>query len=130
MFFERNFIMKDIKNFEAPKYAGGGYERVGDGVYKTVDGGNTVYVTSLSFVQEPEFGEGANAAEIAQYPLEDILDKFLCYISDFYPQLNTAESSVCYQEFAALDAEAVGKLRTAIIGKHVYEVNGTKLTIE
>lgn len=121
--------MKDIKSFEAPKYADGGYEKVEEGVYKTVDGGNTVFVASLSFVQEPEFGEGANASEIAQYPLEDILDKFLCYISDFYPQLNTADSSVCYQEFAAPDAEAVKKLRT-IIGKHVYEVNGTKLTIE
>lgn len=112
--------MKDIKNFNAPKYGGAAYTLAEDGIYKTEDNGETVYVTSLSFVQEPEFGEGENAACISQYPLEEILDNFMCYVSDFYPELNTAESQVCYQEFASSDIEDLRELRS-IIGKHAYE---------
>lgn len=111
--------MKDINNFNAPKYGGAAYTPVEEGIYKTEDNGETIYVTSLSFVQEPEFDEGSNAAGISQYPLEDILDRFLCYISDFYPELNTADSVVCYREFASGDIEDLRKLRS-IIGKHVY----------
>ena len=93
--------MKDIKNFDAPKYGGEGYSSVAEGIYKAEDNGETVYVTSLSFVQEPEFGEGANAAEISQYPLEALLAEFGCWISDFYDDLNTENSTICYQEFAS-----------------------------
>ncbi len=81
--------------------------------------GETLYVTSLSFVQEPELGEGGHAGEISQYPLEDILDEFFCHISDFYEDLNTPQSGKCYLEFAAPGLEDVRKLRT-IIGRHVY----------
>lgn len=112
--------MKNIKNFNAPKYGGEAYTPVEDGIYKTEEGGNTVYVTSLSFVQEPELDEGSNAAEIAQYPLEDLLDEFGCWISDFYDELNTEDSTVCYQEFASGTQEEIKNLRS-IIGKHVYE---------
>lgn len=111
--------MKEIKNFAAPKYGGTDYSLVEEGIYKTEDNGETVYVTSLSFVQEPEFGEGANAAEISQYPLEDLLDNFGCWVSDFYNDLNTENSAVCYQEFASGTAEEIRDLRS-IIGKHVY----------
>lgn len=112
--------MKNVKNFDAPKYGGAAYTLAEEGIRKTEDNGETVYVTSLSFVQEPELGEGGSAAEISQYPLEEILDKFLCYISDFYPELNTADSQVCYLEFAGSDVEALRKLRS-IIGKHAYD---------
>lgn len=111
--------MKEIKNFAAPKYGGTDYSLVEEGIYKTEDNGETVYVTSLSFVQEPEFGEGANAAEISQYPLEDLLDNFGCWVSDLYNDLNTENSAVCYQEFASGTAEEIRDLRS-IIGKHVY----------
>ncbi len=111
--------MKEIKNFSAPKYGGAGYTLVEDGIYKTEDNGETVYVTSLSFVQEPELGEGANAAEISQYPLEDLLDNFGCWVSDFYNDLNTEDSAVCYQEFASGAVEEIKDLRS-IIGKHAY----------
>ena len=40
-----------------------------DGIYKTEEDGEVLYVTSLSFVQEPELEEGGSAAEISQYPL-------------------------------------------------------------
>ncbi len=103
-----------------------------DGIYENVEDGETIYVTSLSFVQEPEFGEGRNAAGISQYPLEEILDNFMCYISDFYPDLNTADSQICYQEFACTDIECLQELRS-MIGKHAYEKNAgrqTELVIE
>ena len=120
--------MKNIKNFDAPKYGGLDYTLVEDGIYKTEGKdetfcvGETVYITSLSFVQEPEFDEGGNAAEISQYPLEDILDEFGCWISDFYYDINTENSTVCYQEFASGTQEEIKNLRS-IIGKHVYEKN-------
>lgn len=124
--------MKDIKNFNAPKYGGAGYTLVEEGIYKTEDNGETIYVTSLSFVQEPEFEEGENAAEISQYPLEELLDEFGCWICDFYGELNTENSAVCFQEFASGTAEEIKNLRS-IIGKHVYEKNDgqyIKLCIE
>ena len=39
--------MKDIKNFDAPKYGGEGYSSVEEGIYKAEDNGETVYVTSF-----------------------------------------------------------------------------------
>lgn len=111
--------MKDIKSFEAPKYGGAGYTLVEEGIYKTEGNGETIYVSSLSFVQEPEFGEGGSAAEISQYPLEELLDEFGCWIRDFYEDLNTENSTICYQEFASGTQEEIKNLRS-IIGKHTY----------
>lgn len=113
--------MKDIKNYNAPKYSGADYKSVGDDIYETVDHGEKIYVTSLTFVQEPEFDEEDSAEYISQYPLEDILEKFNVYVSDFYDDLNTADSQTCYQEFGSTDLEDVQNLRT-IIGKHVYNM--------
>ena len=124
--------MKQIESYHAPKYESEMYSLVEDGIYRVESGGEVLYVTSLSFVQEPELEEGGSAAEISQYPLEDILDEFLCHISDFYEDLNTEQSQVCVQEFAAPDLEDIRKLR-AIIGKHVYnkEMDGyIKLVVE
>lgn len=119
--------MKSIKSYSAEKYekstAGNSftnhlYERIEKGIYKsTEDDGR--FVTSLSFEQEPELGEGENAASISQYPLEDLLDKFCCYVSDYYEAMNTADSSACYLEFASSDMGDIQELRS-IIGKHVY----------
>lgn len=114
--------MKEIRIFDSPKYNGADYRLVNDNIYETIDeddDGEKIFVTSLMFVQEPEFDEGDSAGNISQYPLEDILDEFLVYVSDFYPDLNTEDSQVCYLEFAAPDFEDVQKLRS-IIGKHVY----------
>lgn len=108
--------MKDIKSYNAPKYSGANYTTVEDGIFKNAEGD---FVTSLSFVQELEFGEGGNAAEISQYPLEELLDEFGCWVSDFYEDLNTEDSTVCYQEFASGTPEEIKNLRS-IIDKHVY----------
>ena len=115
--------MKNIKPFEAKKYKKTlfrkcPYKNVQEGIYENID--NNRYVTSLSFEQESEFDEGEDASEISQYPMEDILDKFCCHVSDFYTDLNVAASKVCYYEFASDNLENIINLRS-IIGKHVYE---------
>ena len=111
--------MKEIQNYAASKYSGQGYVEVENGIYRTDTDGESLYRTSLSFVQEPELGEGCQANEISQYPLEDLLDKFFCHITDFYDGLNLASSTVCYLEFASPDLADVRNLR-GIIGKRVY----------
>ena len=99
------------------------YKRAEDGIYVTEDvhgiADGDVFVTSLSFVQEPEYREGDNASDISQYPLECLLDEFGCWVSDFYEELNTADSQICYQEFASDSIDNIRKLRS-VIGKHVY----------
>ena len=126
--------MIKISNFKAEKYNNDVYTEVEEGIYKITDNFDftDMYVTSLSFVQEPELGEGSNASMISQYPLEDILDKFCVNVSDFYDELNTSDSEVCYQEFSGFSVDDIKKLRS-IIGKHVYnkeEEGKIKLIIE
>ena len=112
--------MKNIENYDAEKYLKEEYKKLEEGIYECVDkDGDILYVTSLSFEQEPELEEGENASDISQYPLEDILDEYYCHISDFYEGLNTPDSFKCYQEFAAMDIDDIKNLRN-IIGKHVY----------
>ena len=125
--------MKQIENYIAEKYSSEEYREVEKDIYRFVDDDeDELFVTSLAFVQEPELGEGANAADIAQYPLEDILDKFYCHVSDFYEGMNNADSENCVLEFGSPDLQDVINLRN-IIGKHVYnqDADGTvRLIIE
>lgn len=107
--------MKNIQIFDAEKYRDPAYTRVDEGIYEQ-DG---EYFCSLSFVQEPAYGEGESAADIAQYPLEDILDKYYAYVSDFYAEKNTADSETCYLEFSAGSADDIRQL-LEIVGRHVY----------
>lgn len=107
--------MRNIRNFVPNKYLTEKYEEVSPQIFYS---GNE-YMTSISFEQEPEFEEGSNAADISQYPLEDILDKFFVYVSDFYPELNNENSTECYLEFSSDDIEDIIKVR-GILGKHVY----------
>lgn len=132
IFLQGVYDMKKIQNYNATKYMNGGYSFVEDGIYKIEVDEETLYVTSLTFMQEVELDEGKDASEISQYPLEDLLDKFYCHISDFYENLNLAQSQNCYLEFASPDLEDIKQLRS-IIGKHVYnkEIDGyVKLIIE
>lgn len=107
--------MKQIQNYSPAKYATTTYIQIDEGIYAT----EGVYSTSLCFLQEPELGEGTSAADISQYPLEDILDRYLVYISDFYPELNVPASQMCYLEFASSCLNDIKQLR-GLIGKHVY----------
>lgn len=119
--------MKNIKNYNAEKYLKKGlslfkkrkYNEVEPEIYEYKEGEEVLYVTSLSFEQEPEYEEGNYADDISQYPLEDLLDEFCCYISDFYEDLNVSDSKVCYLEFASEEIDDIKELRS-IIGKHVY----------
>ena len=122
--------MKNIKNYHAEKYDTEQYKLEEEGIYKYIS--ENLYVTSLMFEQEPEYDEGDNASFISQYPLEDILDKFNCFVSDFYDELNVESSTTCYQEFASSNIEDIRNLRS-IVGKHVYNKNideSVKLIIE
>jgi len=65
------------------------------------------------------FGEGTSGADISQYPLEDLLDRFCVQISDFYSELNTPRSKICYLEFAASNRKCIERL-LSIVGKRVY----------
>ena len=118
--------MKKINNYKSEKYNNSDiYEEVEQGIYLNKNEKN--YVTSLSFVQETKYLEGIKAEElseytkkeiketmtycISQYPLEDILDKFNCYVSDFYENLNSFKSKISYLEFASTDLQNIQNLR-------------------
>ena len=126
--------MKDISVYLPKKYQESGYIQVSENIYKTYDDSmkEDCYVTSLSFVQEPEFDEGSSPSDISQYPLEDILDKFCVAVNDFYESENSESDSLCYLEFQGADIEHIKSL-LSIVGKHVYnkeEEGYVKLIIE
>ena len=110
--------MKEIKYLEANKYQDGNYEKLDDGIYRK----DNLFFVTLSFIQEPELGEGNDASYISQYPLEDILDKFGVFVSDFYEKENIKDNNICCLEFASSDAKDIINLLT-IINKHVYNKN-------
>lgn len=118
--------MKNFKNYDAEKYSGKGYKLVEEGIYKTKDKygfyEDGVYVTSLTFEQEPDMPseEGGCPQNITQYPLEEILEEFDVAVYDFYEELNDKSEVTCYQEFGSNKIEDIRNLRT-IIGKHVYD---------
>lgn len=134
--------MKNFQNYTPEKYATPDYEQIEEGIYRTKDShglsGEDIYVTSLTFEQEPEcYGEeGGCPKYISQVPLESLLDEFSLFVTDFYETLNGKSKSVCYQEFGSGEAENIRKLRS-VIGRRVYaepyEENGEeyyKLVIE
>ena len=89
-------------------------------IFVNVDQDKSVYVTSLIFEQEPQYGENDPSDKyISQYPLEDVLDEFYCYCADDYTAENESDPVNSYYEFASEDIEDIRNLRT-IIGKHVY----------
>lgn len=107
--------MRNINNYHPSRYNTHKYQLIEPGIYKIDDR----FVTSLSFVQEPDLGEGCSAAYISQYPLEDVLERFCVFVSNFYPGRNTPCSEVCYLEFASKDIADIRNLRS-IIGMRVY----------
>jgi len=107
--------MRNIRNYKAEKYLSPLYTEVSPGIYSCEKG----FVTSLCFDQEPELDEGSSAADISQYPLEDVLDRFGVYVSDFFDALNVSQSQTCYLEFCGNTADDILQLRS-VIGRHVY----------
>lgn len=111
--------MKNIRNYTPEKYQNGTFEKIEEGIYHTANG----YSTCLSFEREPELGVDDSPLNIPQYPLEDILDHFLVYVSDFFEELNATSKNICYLEFSSPDIEDIKKLRS-LIGKSAYNNNG------
>ena len=92
--------MKNIESYIDEKYSSEAYSEIEKGIYKCGD--NTV--TSLCFEQEPELDEGKDSTDISQYPLEDILDKYNVFVSDFYKGKN-AQASVRSRSSDALASQ-------------------------
>ena len=113
--------MKNISAFKASKYSTKDYELLEDDIYRCGD----VCVITLQFQQEPEMDEGSSSADISQYPLEDILDRFNVHISDFYDSENKCAKVKCRLEFASRKIENIRNLKS-IIGKRVYNKVVTK----
>ncbi len=102
--------MKNIQHYNAAKYADAVYEPVAAGIYRFEE----EFVTSFSF--EPEPDEEKIGGLFAPYLLEDFLEQYVVYISDFYEEFQTEKC--CVFEIAG-DLEAVEQARE-IIGKRMY----------
>ena len=114
--------MKNIQIFTPDKYKTDEYEEIEENIYLRKAGTKFVHeawVTSLSFEQEPELGEGNDSSFISQYPLEDLLDHFNVAVEDFYETENATSGKTCYLEFFGGDPDEIRDLLT-IVGKHVY----------
>lgn len=109
--------MKNFRVYTLEKYSTPDYIKVEENIYQQAP--DREYVTSLSFEQEPELGEGDSPQDISQYPLEDILEEFEVQIEDFYEDLNGASESTCYLEFGGGDVERIRKV-LGLVGKHAY----------
>ena len=72
--------MKNIQNYKAEKYASCEYQEVEQDIYQMEDeDGDDLFVTSLSFEQEPEYKEGPNAGveNLGDKKVQEELDKVL-----------------------------------------------------
>ena len=125
-------LMNNILSFVPEKYKDPVYIPHGHDIFEM----NGTYFISLSFQQEIQLGEGTNPRNISQYPLEDILEQYGVWVSDFYEKLNSKSKDTCYLEFAGNTIDDIRALR-GVIGKHVYnrtsQENGStvqKLVIE
>lgn len=102
--------MKNIQLAHLDKYKDNlNYELIEGNIYKDLEENH--YVFALSYELEDE--------EDSQYPLEDILDKFLLHVSDFIDEDRYyTETEVTLELGGSLDniKEAID----AIIGKRVY----------
>lgn len=110
-----------ISDRECIIYNGEKYYKTGNNFWRDEnEEERTIYVTSLMFEQEPEYGENQpDEAEVSQYPLEDILDKFLCACEDFYEEENAKDPVNSYMEFVSPRIQDIKDL-LSIVGKHVY----------
>ncbi len=113
--------MKNIRLYDAEKYRDGSYKSVSAGIYLK----ENMYYMSFAFEQEPEYGEGADSSYISQYPLEDLLDKFNVFVSDFYKELNSRAQKECFVEVSSNSPKKIENM-TTIIGKHVYNRNSVQ----
>jgi hypothetical protein len=106
--------MTEIKLLYLDKYKNADeFEKIEDGIYKNlIDGDETNYRIALSYKVE----EGED-----QYPLEDILDEYLLYVSDFLD----SDPAKLDQVGRVVNMELAGELEdirkaALLVGKRVY----------
>lgn len=110
--------MKNIRLYDASKYREKDFIEVSKGIFKK----DSAFYMSFSFEQEPELEEGKDSSDISQYPLEDLLDKFNVYVSDFFRDINVKATKQCVLEVSSQHQESLENMKT-IIGKHVFNRN-------
>src|SRR5688500_14400413 len=119
--------MKDIRLIKLEKYGDPKrFEKVAEGIYravcdyedKLVEKGQ--YVTAFSFTLEEDLNEIVNR----QYPLEDILDKFLAHVSEFIQ--DDKDNPVMKLELCTQDWLDRMKELIQISGKRVYNKEVSK----
>ncbi|MFJ1329423.1 hypothetical protein ACIRNY_07325 [Capnocytophaga canimorsus] len=111
--------MKNITLLELKKYDNFLYEEVEKGIYKDLDDlDETSYRIALSFELEEN--------ETFQYPLEDILDKYFLYVSDFLDDKSLkGEKHSIIKVILAGELEDIQSVKK-IIGKRVFNQILTK----
>ena len=113
--------MKNIHHVIQEKYNDTSkFENLSNGIYKSLfdyENGLVVkgnFVTTLSFTLEEELNE----LDDKQYPLEDILDKYLAHVSEFIQYDDNSTEIIlelCTQNWQNRMEELV-----TIVGKRVY----------
>lgn len=113
--------MQNIHLVTQPKYSDSTkFEKVADGIYKAlymydnelVEPGH--YVVTISFTLE----EALNETKNRQYPLEDILDKYLAHVTEFIQDDQNNPVMIlelCTQNWLPEMLELI-----KICGKHIY----------
>jgi hypothetical protein len=108
--------MKNIELIIADKYADASvYQPAGDGIFKCLTDTEESRFPSrhrMTISYELE------ADEDQQYPLEDILEEYALYVSDFYKEENAANPDKTLCELAG-DLEDLQRA-SEIIGKRVF----------
>ncbi|WP_286927707.1 hypothetical protein [Flavobacterium sp. UBA4197] len=102
--------MKNIQLAKLDKYKDNpNYELIDGNIYKDIEEDH--YVFALSYELEGE--------EDSQYPLEDILDKFLLHVSDFIDEDSYYTNREVTLELGG-DLDDIKEAIDSIIGKRVY----------
>lgn len=101
--------MKNIQLIDLDKYSSSKYELIEDNIYKNTE--EDIHVFAINFELEEN--------EDSQYPLEDILDKFYLYVSDFIDEDAYYTSKNVNLELAGELTDVQNSIQS-IIGKRVY----------
>ena len=106
-------VMKNIKIEKLDKYGNSNlYELVTDGIYKDLkDEDDACYRMTISYELEDDHSNN-------QYPLEDILDKYSLYVSDFIDLEKKSETDAHKLELAG-DLKDL-KNTQEIVGKRIF----------
>lgn len=112
--------MKNIKILQLEKYADvSRYQFVEESIYKDMvdDEDEPEFVYRIAFSYELEAGEG-------QYPLEDILDEYTLYVSDFLDSEDAQQPGDIVSLELGGDLEDIRKIRE-LAGKRVFNEDYT-----